>query len=109
QLTATRQRTDASGISDNMAASAAGLQGSLGIGGDAPVASRLHDTEPVDLRGATYSGDDTAGPGYLASDQTTGGVSRIRDLDTPDTTAVASGATGGVSRIHDLDTPDTTR
>jgi len=108
QLTANSQPTDASGISDNIAASAAGRQGSLGIGGDATVASRLHDTEPVDLRGATYSGDDTAGPGYLASDQTTGGVSRIRDLDTPDTGRVASGdVTGGVSRIRDLDTPNT--
>src|SRR5436309_1329375 len=49
QLTANSQPTDASGISDNFAASAAGRQGSLGIGGDATVASRLHDTEPVDL------------------------------------------------------------
>ena len=91
QLTANSQPTDASGISDNIAASAAGRQGSLGIGGDATVASRLHNTEPVDLRGAMYRGHETSDSGQLASDQTTGGVSRIRDLDTPDTGRVASG------------------
>ena len=108
QLTANTQPTDATGLSDNVAASAAGRQGSLGTGGEGTFASRIHDSEPVDLRGSTYSGDDTAGPGYLASDQATGGISRIRDLDTPDTGRVASGdATGGVSRIRDLDTPDT--
>ena len=109
QLTANSQPTDATGLSDNVAAAAAGRQGSLGTGGEATFASRVHDTEPTDLRGTTYSGDDAAGPGYLASDDTMGRVSRIRDLDTPDTTGVASGdASGSVSRIRDLDTPDTT-
>ena len=109
QLTANSQPTDATGLSDNVAAAAAGRQGSLGTGGEATFASRVHDTEPTDLRGTTYSGDDAAGPGYLASDDTMGRVSRIRDLDTPDTTGVASGDTSGsVSRIRDLDTPDTT-
>jgi hypothetical protein len=108
QLTANTQPTDSTGLSDNIAASAAGRQGSLGTGGETAFTSRIHDSAPVDLRGATYSGDDTAGPGYLASDQTTGAASRIRDLDTPDTGRVAAGdATGGVSRIRDLDTPDT--
>src|SRR5439155_205522 len=66
QLTANSQPTDASGISDNIAASAAGRQGSLGIGGDATVASRLHNTEPVDLRGAMYRGHETSDSGQLA-------------------------------------------
>jgi hypothetical protein len=121
QLTANSQPTDSSGLSDNVAASAAGRQGSLGTGGETAFTSRIHDSAPVDLRGATYSGDDTAGPasrirdldtpdtGRVAAGDATGGVSRIRDLDTPDTRAVASGdATGAAARIRDLDTPDTT-
>src|SRR5438270_4999975 len=44
---------------------------------------------PTELRGASYSGDDASGPGYLANDATTGSVSRIRDTGPFDTRGAA--------------------
>ena len=57
--------------------------------GSDTIRSAVRDVGPTELRGATYSGDDTSGPGYLASDATTGSVSRIRDAEPFDTRGVA--------------------
>src|SRR5438477_802572 len=57
--------------------------------GSDTIRSAVRDVGPTELRGATYSGDDTWGLGYLASDATTGSVSRIRDAEPFDTRDVA--------------------
>jgi hypothetical protein len=117
QLTANTQPTDSTGLSDNIAASAAGRQGSLGTGGETGFTSRIRDLDTPDT-GRVAAGDATGGVSRIrdldtpdssaaASGDATGAASRIRDLDTPDTTGVASSDVGGVSRIRDLDTPDT--
>src|SRR5438309_1345982 len=48
----------------------------------------VRDIAPNELRSATYSGDDASGPGYLASDNDAGSVSRIRDAEPYDTRGV---------------------
>ena len=49
----------------------------------------VRDIAPNELRSATYSGDDASGPGYLASDNDAGSVSRIRDAEPYDSRGAA--------------------
>src|SRR5438552_340325 len=49
----------------------------------------VRDIAPNELRSATYSGDDASGPGYLASDNDAGSVSRIRDAEPFDSRSAA--------------------
>src|SRR2546429_257859 len=79
----------------------------------------VRDIAPNELRSATYSGDHASGPGYLASDNDAGSVSRIRDMEpfasrgaadpTSELTArhMADTDAGSVSRIRDAEPYDT--
>src|SRR5438477_5137464 len=49
----------------------------------------VRDIAPNELRSATYSGDDASGPGYPASDNAAGSVSRIRDAEPYDSRGAA--------------------
>ena len=69
----------------------AGRTGSLGTGGEPATPSAVHDVAPADVGMSTsYSGDDLAGPGYLANSGTDDAVRAVRDVTDVDMRGAAA-------------------
>src|SRR3989442_1255090 len=69
----------------------AGRTGSLGTGGEPATPSAVHDVAPADVGMSTsYSGDDLAGPGYLANSGTDDAVRAVRDVTDVDLRGAAA-------------------
>jgi hypothetical protein len=97
-----------SATSDNTAAMAAGRAGSMGTGGEAATPSSIRDVAPPDVgSSSTYSGDDLAGPGYLASSDTEA-VRAVRDVDDVDLrgSAATTDASDAIRAVRDVDDVD---
>jgi hypothetical protein len=99
--------TDIGGtVNDNTAAMAAGRAGSMGSGGEAATPSAVRDIAPADVGSAsTYSGDDAAGPGYLANSDTDA-VRAVRDVTDVDLRGTAAPTDFGAANAYPVADPD---